>query len=338
MSRSPAASPPSPASPWDWRPGEPSLLLQPLTLLRLDGPDTRRFLHGQTTQAIEAAAPGARLSACCVGPTARMKALVEVLVDADGAWLAITQGDGEALHQAFDRVLFPADAVRLQPPRPALLCTPLGPDPAAPGPDPQEHWRPAEAGQGWWLGESLLLGPLSAPASAGDPAVPPAGLPAALAGRRVLSAAEAERWRLQQGHPAIPGELNDDTNPFELGLAARVSLGKGCYVGQETLAKLATYDGVKQQLRRWFCVLPPGSPSQPPRPGQELRTPEGERAGRVTSSLALADGLWIGLALVRRAQLEADGLSLAEGGVTLWMSAPAELLPPPQGPGSRPRP
>ena len=32
-----------------------------------------------------------------------------------------------------------------------------------------------------------------------------------------------------------------------------VSLGKGCYVGQETLAKLATYDGVKRQLRRWHA-------------------------------------------------------------------------------------
>lgn len=83
----------------------------------------------------------------------------------------------------------------------------------------------------------------------------------------------AERQRIRQGFPAAPGELNDSTNPFELGLAPWVSLNKGCYVGQETLAKLATYDGVKQQLRYWRCSHTGAITPEPPSPQREASGP-----------------------------------------------------------------
>jgi folate-binding protein YgfZ len=82
-------------------------------------------------------------------------------------------------------------------------------------------------------------------------------------------------------------EINDDTNPFELGLTQRVHLAKGCYVGQETLAKLATYDGVRRQLRRWHCPQGAIDLGEIFASGQVLRDAEGERAGQITSSLPL---------------------------------------------------
>jgi folate-binding protein YgfZ len=143
-----------------------------------------------------------------------------------------------------------------------------------------------------------------------------------LAERALLSATSHERWRVQQAIPAAPGELSDDTNPFELGLAERVSLNKGCYVGQETLAKLSTYDGVKQQLRRWGWTPQageqPGEPVAALIPGTTLYTTgttgEGtSRAGVITSSLELEDGTWIGLALVRKQALEQPLLQSGDG-------------------------
>ena len=70
-----------------------------------------------------------------------------------------------------------------------------------------------------------------------------------------------ERWRLKQGWPSGDGELSGETNPFELGLSHWVSLSKGCYLGQETMAKLASTGGVKQQLRVWssFDLLAKGT-------------------------------------------------------------------------------
>jgi len=137
-----------------------------------------------------------------------------------------------------------------------------------------------------------------------------------------LSAPDHERWRIQQAIPAAPGELTDDTNPFELGLAERVSLNKGCYVGQETLAKLSTYDGVKQQLRRWSWTSRTGEQAgEPPAaltPGTTLYTRDApgdgtSRAGVISSSLELGDGTWIGLALVRKQALGQPVLQAGDG-------------------------
>jgi folate-binding Fe-S cluster repair protein YgfZ len=112
-----------------------------------------------------------------------------------------------------------------------------------------------------------------------------------------------------------------------------VSLNKGCYVGQETLAKLATYDGVKQQLRHWR-----GGAAGSCTAGTTLFTAAGERAGVITSALARADGLE-GLALVRRSALDAEELfaagadGAANADMALQISIPAGFVAPPVGAG-----
>ena len=80
-------------SPWDWRPSGPSRLQRPVGLLQLQGPDSLRFLHGQTSQDLQLARPGQWLGTCCISPTARLRALAEVLVVEGGAWLVISEGD-----------------------------------------------------------------------------------------------------------------------------------------------------------------------------------------------------------------------------------------------------
>ena len=308
-------------SPWDWRPSGPSRLQRPVGLLQLQGPDSLRFLHGQTSQDLQLARPGQWLGTCCISPTARLRALAEVLVVEGGAWLVISEGDATAVHQALDRVLFPADNVRLGTLLPGLWIEPL--DTPGAGGNPGGQWQALEGGPGWRLGSSVVL-PAGAP------------LPPELADLRPLEPDETERWRLSQGRPAAPGEINADTNPFELGLAPRVSLGKGCYVGQETLAKLATYDGVKQQLRRWYTPATAAGATALLAPGSTLRNPQDERAGTITSSLELANGQgWIGLALVRRLALEATQLLAGAGAETieLRISTPPCFLPPPIGAG-----
>ena len=332
----------TPAHCWAWRPAAPSRIDRPVGLLRLEGPDALRVLHGQTSQAIELAAPGQALATCVISPTARLRALAQVLVDTSGAWLLIEAGDGSAVRTALDRVLFPADRVALGPLQQGLLVTPvLGAAETALPPDlpvgEAGRWQPLQGRAGLWQLEQQLV-----VAEAG------ASLPEPMACRQPLEAQELERWRMQQGLPAAPGELNEDTNPFELGLARRVSLNKGCYVGQETLAKLATYDGVKQQLRRWCWQQPTETPgaigaataSTPPHPGQGLINAAGERAGTVSSALALpqSDGscLWLGLALVRRNALEHTTLRLmpqpgASTEVVVAISRPEAFADPPVG-------
>ncbi|MFN9532335.1 MAG: folate-binding protein, partial [Cyanobacteriota bacterium] len=140
------------SSPWDWAPAGPRRLERPLSLLHFAGPDSLRVLHGQTSQALQEARPGDWRSTCCLTPTARLRGLAEVVVEENGAWLALTAGDGAALRQAFDRVLFPADQVELGPLQPGRWLRLVGEAPSAPG-----SWRPLVGGGGWWLGCDLLL-------------------------------------------------------------------------------------------------------------------------------------------------------------------------------------
>jgi folate-binding protein YgfZ len=303
-------------------------LEQPAGLMRLEGPDALRVLHGQTSASIEGAQAGSWIPTCCITATARLRALAEVLVDGAGAWLLVGSGDPAAVHHAIDRVLFPADRASLGPLQAVRWITPLGDGQEQLASSAPGSWQPCGEGEGggWQLGNTLVL-PLEQP------------LPPELAQRRPLEHGEAERWRIQQGLPAAPGELNDDHNPFELGLAGRVGLSKGCYVGQETLAKLATYDGVKQQLRRWHWRLGEGGPA--PEAGQGLFNPGPEggsqegRLGRITSVLELADGDRIGLAMVRRAGLEQAQLLAGKdpGAAQLNLSLPEQFLAPPVGAG-----
>jgi folate-binding protein YgfZ len=310
------------SDPWGWQPSGPSRTEQAGYLIRLDGPDSGRFLHGQTSSAIEGQQPGSWIPSCCTTATGRLRALAEVLVDRDGAWLLLRGADGTALWQGLERVLFPADRVQLGPVTPVRLITPLGDGCDALPQVADGSWISLEDGSGWLLGRQLVL-------------LTNAELPAWLADRAPLPAREQQRWRIQQGVPAAPGEINEDTNPFEVGLADRVSLSKGCYVGQETLAKLATYDGVKQQLRRWFWrgTQDPGEPGTVLTGGE----PSSPRAGLITSSLALEDGLWIGLALVRRQSLQQTCLRAGPDpdGALLELSRPPAWVDPPVGAGRK---
>jgi aminomethyltransferase len=55
--------------------------------------------------------------------------------------------------------------------------------------------------------------------------------------------------RVEEGIPVTGLELTEDVNPWEANLSRAISLHKGCYNGQEIIARLNTYNKVKQQLR-----------------------------------------------------------------------------------------
>lgn len=99
-----------------------------------------------------------------------------------------------------------------------------------------------------------------------------------------------EQLRIEQGRPTPDHELTDDYNPLEAGLWQTISFEKGCYIGQETIARLNTYKGVKQQL--WGIRL-----QAPVEPGTVVMLGE-EKVGKLTSFTQTAQGAF-GLAYIR---------------------------------------
>jgi len=55
-------------------------------------------------------------------------------------------------------------------------------------------------------------------------------------------------FRVENGIVRAPNELNDNVNPHEAELMDEISSTKGCYIGQEVIARLDTYDKVQRKL------------------------------------------------------------------------------------------
>jgi folate-binding protein YgfZ len=128
------------------------------------------------------------------------------------------------------------------------------------------------------------------------------------AGATPVSEAAAEILRVERGRPRYGAELDDSTIPQEAGLNERaVSFTKGCYVGQETVARLF-YRGKPNRHLRGLRL------SEPAPTGAELRL--GERVvGHLASSLVSPAHGPIALALVRREAAVGDAVAV-EGGAS----------------------
>ena len=122
-----------------------------------------------------------------------------------------------------------------------------------------------------------------------------------------IDEATAEVLRVEHGRPRYGVDLDDSVIPQEAGLNERaVSFTKGCYVGQETVARLHWRGKPNRHLRG----LRLGEQVQP---GTELRLGERE-VGRITSVAASPRFGTVGLALVRREAQPGDVLDA--GGVS----------------------
>ena len=129
------------------------------------------------------------------------------------------------------------------------------------------------------------------------------------AGAEPVAEEAAEIVRVESGRPRYGVDLDDATIPQEAGLNARaVSFTKGCYVGQETVARLY-YKGKPNRHLRGLRL------SAPAATGTELTL--GERAvGRLGSSVVSPVHGPIALAVVRREAEPGATVTVGDGGVT----------------------
>ena len=129
-------------------------------------------------------------------------------------------------------------------------------------------------------------------------------------GAKPVGTLALESVRVEQGVPAPGRELSEDYNPLEAGLLQHISFSKGCYIGQEVIARLDTY----KKVSKYLVGLSWDSPELPPA-GASL-TVDGKRSGVVTSAVGSERlGRGIGLGYVRKAHAEpGSALTLEQDG------------------------
>jgi tRNA-modifying protein YgfZ len=266
--------------------------------LALTGPQAKELLSGQVSNDIEALTPGDGCYAALLTNKGKMLADLRVLDTADELWLDTERAGLQALFDALRRGAVGWQAQLHKRTLEQALLSLVGPhaERAVGGELGPEHAnRHAQLG-----GADVLL----VATDVGVDVVCAAGdadrVRAALDVPAVPESA-AEVVRVESGRPRYGLDLDETTIPQEAGLNERaVSFTKGCYVGQETVARLHYRGKPNRHLRGLRLSVPVAT-------GTPLVLGERE-VGRVGSSVVSPRFGAIGLALVRREASVGDEL------------------------------
>jgi folate-binding protein YgfZ len=123
-----------------------------------------------------------------------------------------------------------------------------------------------------------------------------------------------EVYNIRQGIPQCQHEIMRECNPLELNLWNQISFTKGCYIGQEVIARLDTY----KKIQRTLCKFRSDSPVVP---GSECRIVHGGKDIGIVTSCARDDdnkGSFVGLGVIRKEfALQGGEYSMADGAVPI---------------------
>ncbi len=231
-------------------------------ILDVEGDDRVQFLQGQLTQDVTALGPGEARAAAALTPKGKLIFIARViglpdrlrlLVPARVRLPALDHLKKYAIFQKVSVIDRSEEFVRVGlygPAAPALPAFPTAPRLSGEGEFSAEFVVPTAA---WGGLQELLSSVGSVPASAES----------------------AEILRVEAGRPRFGQDADESHLPDEVGMDSAISTTKGCYVGQEIVARLRTYGRVNKRLvgfRFPDGLLPLGS---------LLKTPEEKEAGKI---------------------------------------------------------
>ncbi len=225
-------------------------------VLTVVGPDATSFLQGQLANDVAGLSVGGVRRSLYLNHKGHALAEVMVVRRARDEYALVEEGGAAAWVKAeFERhVIF--DEVRIAGPEPARLATLQG---GSAGEGVGAVFARAFGAGAPEAERTLMLAdgfayPRRRSALGGYDVVSltaPGGLPDLLAAGATLAApAELERLRIEAGVALAPQDAGEGVLPQEAGLAGALSYRKGCYLGQEIMARIEARGNVKRALAR----------------------------------------------------------------------------------------
>ena len=273
-----------------WDETFPSLLLK--------GQGTTSFLHGQTTADVFAKKELDRIfMSCWLSTKGSLKAVLEIRLSDDMAEIVIICGEINSIRDGFESVIFPADKVKLEVIDPIRRRQEI---------NNNSSWK--ESDFSWIDDNNFSIDGITK--------------------YKKATKEELEGWKIRQGIPSFDKEINGETNPYELGLADTINLDKGCYLGQEAMAKFFRSKSLKYQLRYWEAY---GENDNFQIGKKFFNTNKNEgykkNVGVVTSSIRVDDNFFNGLALIKKTFLDHD-FCFSENGDSITIKKPISFTNP----------
>jgi aminomethyltransferase len=287
-------------------------------VIAVTGSDARRWLDGMVTNDVTrlaAAGPANGCYAALLTQKGRILADLHVLARPDGFWLETAASAVPDLIARLERYvvaddvkLAALDLVRLGVEGPAatsVIARASQIDPAQLASLPAESWTTLSIGGvetvaarfGWSGEDAWQLFVPGGGERAGTGGEQPVVAALREAGQGALALPSNETLsvlRIEAGIPAIGSELNEEVFPDEARLESAISRKKGCYTGQEIVARLYSRGAVNHLL-----VSLRFEGSAPPPPGSKLFADD-RATGEVTSACLSPTAAAIGLGYVRR--------------------------------------
>ncbi len=288
--------------------------------LELMGPDRERFFGGMVTAAVEGLEAGRGAFGLITDVRGRVLASATVLTLEDRLWLEIPRGRGRTIIEHLEKYIVTDQvevlplgdmaSVRVAGPTSVEVLADLG---AAAVRDLDEPWSHAQVEVLDYQARLVREGHRPVPAFSlwqSSAITPLLAEDLADAGIARVGTAATEALRIEHGHPLWGVDYDDSNLPQETGIPNAVDYEKGCYLGQEIVARLH-YRG---QPARRMCRLV-FEPGHMPAAGVEVDF-DGRAAGSVTSvAPSPLDDAAVGLALLPRRAVEAlpEAKVLVEG-------------------------
>jgi len=282
----------------------------PLELLEVGGPDRERLLHGLVTGEIRRLASGSVAQGFFTTGQGRILADYRLLAHDEKVWLLVPAGAAAALLLHLEKYRL-ASRVELRAAAGLPIFSGGGSRPVAAG---DELFTAADPVA---LTPRFLLLPRD-PALAGDPARTMDGDALERLGLHRVGAEVLELARIEDGELRFGVDFGAENFPQETGRASAVSYNKGCFLGQEVVARIHYRGGVQKKpcgLRFEGGKLAPA--------GAEL-TLEGRAVGRATSVADSPELGAIGLGILHQRGAEPGTMLAFEGGEARVVALPFE--------------
>lgn len=262
--------------------------------MRLTGANARALLHRLSTNHLEQLPVNAATYTVLTTPQGRSMDLLQVIHLPEAVWVCTSAGQGPTVYSHLKKNIFFNDHVTIAPAAQshrqtafygagatAWLSAQTGLDLAALPPTGAVRWGDAIlvrciplAGEGWRVLE---------PIADTHTLLPRAELPQ-------LDDATLSRWQLEAGVPAYGTEYGLEYVPLESGLDAYIHSAKGCYVGQEIIARMTARNRRAKTLERVVLDAPVSTPAP-------LTLDDGNVVGTVTRVATSSAGV-LGFAFI----------------------------------------